>query len=114
MSVKQIWAFFLAGVLISGSGMGTLHTFIAHHDCHHAAICVIDTSRSETHVHDNRYAGDNCSLCDFLHIQWEMPTTIAWSLSARQHPSDVLIEHFQTLTSGPVPHWPIPRGPPFS
>jgi|GEM_PF-1953487 len=80
VTYRRFWAYFCAWLLLSVSGLGLLHTIVAHADCHAADICVISAGHSETHVHDARYAADDCALCDFLTTHLDAPPIWYWSL----------------------------------
>ena len=48
--------------------MKALHPLLEHHHAHedHPACTAADRDRSEHHLHDERYAVDECSICEFL------------------------------------------------
>lgn len=44
-----------------------LHPLLAHHDHAEHPVCEISDAQQGTHLHDERYAGDDdCSICAFV------------------------------------------------
>lgn len=42
------------------------HALLAHHDHADRPTCYVATDHDGTHLHDERYAGEDCSLCAFV------------------------------------------------
>ncbi|HOY07328.1 MAG TPA: hypothetical protein PLO67_18095 [Saprospiraceae bacterium] len=42
------------------------HAFFAHHQHADRPVCEAAADHSTAHVHDERYAGEDCSLCAFV------------------------------------------------
>ena len=54
--------FSLAILLFFAFGAKEMHHFLAHA---HKEVKICDAKNGEQHIHDEEYASDNCSLCDF-------------------------------------------------
>ena len=109
---RRFWAYFYACLLTTGSLVGVLHTTIAHPDCHEADICIIEVGHSETHVHDARYAADNCDLCDFLRTHSDVPPMWSWLLPKQVMAKNKVIISIKRLFTGQIYDWYPLRGPP--
>ena len=42
------------------------HALLAHHEHADRPNCQVSTDHKGTHLHDERYAGEDCSLCAFV------------------------------------------------
>ncbi|MCC6280242.1 MAG: hypothetical protein IT262_06575 [Saprospiraceae bacterium] len=42
------------------------HALLAHHEHADRPTCEVATEHQGTHLHDERYAGEDCSLCAFV------------------------------------------------
>jgi hypothetical protein len=42
------------------------HALLAHHEHADRPTCYVATDHDSTHLHDERYAGEDCSLCAFV------------------------------------------------
>jgi hypothetical protein len=57
------WAILL--IFLTGWSMGTTHRLLQHHE-HDGPQCKAKFERNATHLHDERYANDHCTLCAFV------------------------------------------------
>ena len=55
-------SFSLAILLFFAFGAKEMHHFLEHA---HKEVKICDAKDGEQHIHDEEYASDNCSLCDF-------------------------------------------------
>ena len=66
MSYRQISAGFLALAFVAFWSMKTLHVLASHHSHADHPVCSASDDRSAMHLHDERYASDDCSICAFV------------------------------------------------
>jgi hypothetical protein len=53
----------------------TAHVLLAHtHDHGEHLVCALDYGQNATHIHDERFAPDDCSLCAFVLSDSEPPS----------------------------------------
>ena len=44
----------------------SLHGFLLHHEHAEHPVCEAESESGGTHIHDQRYATDDCSICAFV------------------------------------------------
>ncbi len=57
------WAILL--IFLAGWSMGTMHRLLQHHE-HSGPECSVNYDHHTTHLHDERYANEHCTLCAFV------------------------------------------------
>lgn len=57
------WAILL--VFLAGWSMGSMHRLLQHH-AHSGPECAVNYDGHSTHLHDERYANEHCTLCAFV------------------------------------------------
>ncbi len=56
-------ALLLAFFFVTAWSLKTMHGVFYHADHHDRPICTVARDHSATHIHDSRYAGDDCPFC---------------------------------------------------
>jgi len=50
---------------MAGWSMGMVHRLFQHHE-HSGPECMVNYDHDATHLHDERYANEHCTLCAFV------------------------------------------------
>lgn len=90
--------------------VSSLHNLFLHHE---HPVC--EAAHDGAHLHDERYAGDNCSLCAFVHYVPEIPALSSFfSLSAKLPDSEAPCFYRQPFCQKSACDPVFRRGPPLS
>lgn len=107
----QLKTALLGLVFLASTMLKTGHLLLLHHDHHETPVCEIGHNDSGTHLHDERYNPDDCSICAFLFAVPEL-VSVHVSLKKQEMPSRGLAFASGTLATSPALHAIRLRGPP--
>lgn len=88
------------------------HALASHHRHTDRPVCEAASDRSDTHLHDERYAGEDCSLCAFV---LAVPDYISFSVlltSASPAPDTAQTMLYESLRGKTAFDTTVLRGPP--
>lgn len=72
----QVYAAFLGLCFLASWTLKTSHALLVHYEHHAVPVCAAGHEHQATHLHDERYNPDDCSICAFVLAAPELPTLI--------------------------------------
>ena len=117
MSFQQLrnilFSFSLLLILSAGWAFKALHVVLQHDHNHEAReICHVDPASGDVHIHDDRFAADECSLCAFVLSAIETPEILNFSLPLAEAPALKKIQFFTQHPRQRALEQHFGRGPP--
>jgi len=71
-------AILLAFFFMAAWSVKATHAFWVHADHHDRPTCLVEKDHVAQHIHDARYAGDDCSFCAGVLSVASLPGLLAW------------------------------------
>lgn len=90
---KRASAIFLVLVFLAAWSLKSVHEFFRHHSDH--PVCTATVKGGGKHLHDERYIGDNCSLCAFVLFVPELLSITTLVAPANRPPDSLPPDFYQ-------------------
>ncbi len=92
----------------------TGHVLLMHH--HHAdhPVCAAASDNSTAHLHDERYAAEDCTLCAFVPSVQEVFTIPVWTTEFVPAPDTQQALEYEGLAGRTAVAAAVSRGPPVA